>query len=181
MPSKLKSTSQLRSKKDLETNGRIKYQVATNIFISECGIIWSRYNAMLVFNTLLVSSIGFIYSNNLKLPIILTFLLPIIGLISCYAWYATAYRGFGWIKYWISAANKLEDEYLSESNDLLNPVVRGEDHKRLIAFPSTPTLALGLIPWIALIYIILLCSQILSVINIITATSFYLFTFTSRL
>lgn len=178
MSSRLTSGSKKRSDTELKTNGRIKYQVASNIFISECGIIWSRYNAMLVFNTLLVSSIGYIYSSNLEIPIIIVWLLPIIGLISCYTWYATAYRGFGWIKYWISAANKLEEEYLSEPNDLLNPIMRGEEHKKLIAFPPTPTLALGLIPWVALLYVIILGSQFF---NIIKTLSLYLLIFTSRL
>jgi|GEM_PF-2510411 len=141
-----------------------KYQAAVNVYISECQIIWSRYNAMLVFNTLLFTGFGFI---NDKSPVnlqIISHLLPLLGLYSCFVWYGTAHRGFKWINYWISAANKLEEKYFKEESELLNPIIQGKEHKKSLAFPTTPSLALSLIVCVGIIYFILFAFQISSLL-----------------
>lgn len=136
-------------------NARVKYQGALDVYISECQIIWSRYSAMLIFNTLLFSFIGLIEQKSLQVSFY-PILLPVLGLISCYVWFATADRGFKWIDYWISAANQLEQEYLFDECKILNPVVYGAEYKKLIPHLTTPILAKFLIVCIGLIYLLLL-------------------------
>lgn len=95
-----------------------KYQIAIDKNISEGEILWSRYNAMLVFNSILITSIGLVYQSNIKSAIMI--FLPIGGLISCYLWFITSLRGFQWIKYWIVSARKIEKEYLYDDKSELN-------------------------------------------------------------
>jgi hypothetical protein len=113
--------------RSIET-AKVKYQVAIDKNISESNFIWSRSNAMLLFNSLLITSIGFVYNTN-SLSI-LRLLLPIIGLCSCFVWLQTTYRGFRWLNHFISSAREIERKYLKNTgeNEKLNPIEYGKDH-----------------------------------------------------
>lgn len=101
-----------------------KYQVSIDKNISESEVLWNRYSAMLVFNSILIASIGLTYQDNIHLPDLMINwrLLPTAGIISCLIWIFVTYRGFRWIDRWIKYARKLEEEYLKDDKPILNPV-----------------------------------------------------------
>lgn len=109
-----------------------KYNVAINKNISESEVLWSRYNTMLVFNSILIAAIGLSYQDNIHLPYLIKIFLPIAGLITCYLWYSTTSRGFKWIEYWIIAARKFEEKkgLLKDDEIELNPIVNGNEFRK---------------------------------------------------
>lgn len=106
-----------------------KYQVAVNKNVSEGEILWNRYNAILVFNTILITGIGISYQDNINLPFEVRLFLPISGLITCCLWGFMTYRGFRWIHKWIIFARDIEKEHLRDTNQNLNPISRGNKEK----------------------------------------------------
>jgi len=137
-----------------------KYRVAIDKNISESEILWSRYNAMLVFNTLLITTIGFVFQNQ-TIGGDLLLLLPILGLISCLVWFTVTRKGFIWINYWIYSARKLEEEYFKDNNEVMNPILHGDEHRKLISsWPNTEISSYILIVMIVLVYIAFLLLQI---------------------
>src|SRR5690349_393239 len=84
-------------------NARIGYQVAVSLWMYEGGLIWSKYNSMLVVNSLILGVIGI--TRNIKgTPGILSLGLPIAGVLLCIAWLQLTKRGFEQHSYWISSA-----------------------------------------------------------------------------
>lgn len=155
-------------------NARMKYQIAIDKNISESDILWSRFNAMLTFNGIFIALIGFIYKEDLNMPI-LPSLLPILGLMTCYLWYSVTYRGFRWIEFWIVRARRIEEEYLSDDCSELNPIQKGnEEHQNhTIPFISTETCANLMIGIITIIYSIIF---IFNTVPKIESTLYNLFT-----
>jgi hypothetical protein len=135
-----------------------KYQIAINKNTSESEILWSRYSALLVFNSLLITAIGFTYLGTIKLPWYIAFFLPIAGLISCYLWHSMTSRGFKWINFWITSANKIEERYLKDKNcSECNPILSGEKHRNEIdVWPKVEHASYFLIKIIGFLYFIFL-------------------------
>lgn len=134
-----------------------KYQVAIDKNTSEGEILWNRYNALLVFNSLLITGIGFLYKGDDKgaLPTLIAFSLPIAGLVSCYLWFIVTHRSFQWIKYWITSARKIEEKYLIDDNSDLNPISNGKNHKEnIIGWPQTQAASYTLILITGAIYLL---------------------------
>lgn len=149
---------------DLE-NARVKYQVAIDKNISESEIQWSRYNAILFFNSILIAAIGFVYDNafvgNILFKESLALFLPLFGLIICFLWLQMTIRGFQWIDHWIGTARKIEKNFLSDQCDDLNPILEGNEFSsRVVGWPRTPAGSYVLIVLIAILYIILLLGQL---------------------
>lgn len=140
-----------------------KYQVAVNKNISESEILWNRYNALLVFNSLLLTSIGFVYGNKFEFPSIILKSLPVFGLITCYLWFITTFRGFQWIKFWITSARKIEDKYLKDkTSDELDPIINGKNYREFITgWPHTQLASYLLIFVTCILYLLILFSGLL--------------------
>lgn len=108
-----------------------KYHVAVNKNISESEILWSKYNTMLVFNSILIAAIGISYQDNIHLPWFIIIFLPIVGLITCSIWFFTTHKGFRWIDNWIVFARDIESEHLKDPKDdkidkvEFEPILRG--------------------------------------------------------
>lgn len=102
-----------------------KYQTAINKNISESEVLWNRYNTLLVFNSILIATIGLSYQNNIHLPTLISISLPIVGLITCFIWTFTTFKGFRWIYKWIVYARDIENKYIKDDNDKYNPIIRG--------------------------------------------------------
>jgi len=140
-----------------------KYQIAINKNTSESEILWSRYNALLVFNSILIADIGFTYKDPFP-SIVITFL-PIAGLISCYLWFTMTLRGFQWIDHWIDSAREIEEEHLLEGADSkkvsqLDPIAKGNEKKnKIVGWPRTAGASYVLILMIAILYVIFLISR----------------------
>lgn len=136
-------------KNDELENTRVKYQAALSLFTSEGQIQWSRYNAMLVVNTILF---GLISLKDFTFPNVFQILFrfsPIFGLILCYSWHRMTVRGFVWMNHWISEANKLEKQL----NGQLNPIQNGGELRLKVGTNVTKNASLLIIKIIALLYL----------------------------
>ena len=123
----------------------------------ESEVLWNRYNAMLVFHSILISSIGFIFTQNSSAPNILSTVLPIVGLVSCYLWYVTTSRGFQWLHYWLDKTRELE----KDGRLGFGPMRKSKIHnKYVIGSPTTQHSATIIIIMVAIIYIIILANNI---------------------
>lgn len=131
-----------------------KYQVAIDKNIAESDVLWNRYSAMLIFNTLLIATLGAIDSEDSpKLYSNLTILIPVVGIFSCYLWYCVTSRGFSWIRYYKNTARKIEKKYLKDSVNNLNPLINEEEFgKNIRPSLNTEIAATLLIMLVALIY-----------------------------
>lgn len=146
------------SHNDTKTENAIaKYQVAIDKNISESEVLWSRYNAILVFNTILITLIGLSYQDSVNLPLLIKVFLPFFGLVTCWLWYSMTSRGFCWIEDWIVSARKIEDKYLKDASLELNPVLNGNDQREKDkSWLKTPRASKILILMIAILYSIFL-------------------------
>ena len=106
---------------DRKEDARIGYQVAATIWAYEEQLIWSRFNAKLVANSIVLTVIGVVISSQQELPIF-TIGMPIAGLILCVFWFLLTKRGFGMYDYWIASTRELEEEHLA---DTVKTVSRG--------------------------------------------------------
>ena len=104
-------------------NARIGYQVATTLWTYEGQLVWSKFNAMLVANSIVLAVIGLAISSQHELPVF-TIGMPIAGLIFCAMWFLVTKRGFDNYIYWILSARELEEQHLT---DVVKTVSRGGD------------------------------------------------------
>ena len=132
-------------------NARIKYQTSLNLFSSEGQIQWSRYNVMLVINTLLFGLIGL--DRNIELsksfPILFRFA-SLFGLILCYLWHRMTERGFIWMNHWIYEAKKLEETIQGQSD----PIQNGAELRLKIGGDVTRNASLLIIKIFILLYLL---------------------------
>ena len=98
---------------------RIGYQGAIALWTYEGTLIWSKFNAMLVANSVVVAVIGFSMDKGIWSGIPRG--LSALGFVLCFLWYALTKRGFDNYLYWIFAARELE----SHLGDQVATVSRG--------------------------------------------------------
>jgi hypothetical protein len=103
--------------KEKKDDIRVGYQVASNLWICENKIYWSRFNTLIVANSILLVTIGWFFSNKLGddeafLNIFSSMVIPIVGIILCIFWFLMSYRGSVYQKYWIFSTRELEEKYL---------------------------------------------------------------------
>ena len=103
-----------------------EYKTSVNMRISEAQIQWERFNAMLVINTIFIGLIGFTFSNDFKIPIIIQKFIPLIGIFLCILWYRMTARGFMWTRFWTKEARKIEEKYCIKNQ--IKPFVDGKKH-----------------------------------------------------
>ena len=111
-----------------DQDARVGYQVAMNIDLHEEQQIFSRSNAMLVANGLLVASLGLSLDKPIKLcirdySIPLSLITSIAGLLLCFIWCCLIARTSIKATYWIAQARELERK--------LSPTVRTLDKGNL--------------------------------------------------
>jgi len=104
-------------------NARVGYQAATMLWTYEGELVWSKFNAMLVANSIILAIIGLIITSQRELPVF-SIGMPIAGLILCLLWFLATKRGFDSYIYWILSARELEEQHLS---DPVKTVCRGGD------------------------------------------------------
>lgn len=103
-------------------NARVGYQVATNLMVYEGKTLWSKFNALLVANSIVLASIGLSMTVSNRLEIFSKGM-PIVGIILCGFWFLLTKRSFGFYEYWISSAREIEKLYL---NDSIQTISRGK-------------------------------------------------------
>jgi hypothetical protein len=93
-------------------NARVGYGVATSLWTYDGNLIWTRFDAMLVANSIVIATTGVLLSVGGSKDWI-AFAFPFAGLAICVLWWAMMVRGFDYYKYWIYSAKELEERYLS--------------------------------------------------------------------
>ncbi len=88
---------------------KVGYQKAIDLWTYEGQLIWARFNAMLVANTIIVTILGF-FANKKTTPHSITIVLSTSGVLLCLTWYVMMKRGFSYYKYWIFSARELEQQ-----------------------------------------------------------------------
>lgn len=108
---------QVKSTIDLDDasleNVRLGYDTSINLWTYQGNLNWSRFNAMLTANSIIMAVIGFVLSSQLHLFLFKIFL-PIVGLTLCIVWIFLMARGEDYRKYWHSCALKLEENHLKD-------------------------------------------------------------------
>jgi len=94
---------------------QLGYQVATNMVGILGQEIYSRFNAMLTANSIIVAIIGLIITNKNKLSISLEILFPILGLILCFLWFVFIYNGIYRHRQYRKEAARIEEKYFKKS------------------------------------------------------------------
>jgi hypothetical protein len=103
---------------------RFGYQMITNLWFYEGNLLWSKFNALLVANSILLASLGLLIKFESTFSKSLSIWIPLAGIILCTLWFFLTKRGFEYYDYWISNARKIEEDY---PNDFLPIVSRGHD------------------------------------------------------
>ena len=93
-------------------NARVGYQVASNLWIYEGGTLWSKFNALLVANSVVLSALGLSMSAASPLRVF-SIGMPVVGIILCVMWFLLTERSFRFYKYWIWSAREIEEQYLN--------------------------------------------------------------------
>ena len=98
------------------------YEIAVNICICEAELCWSRFNAMLVANSVILAMLG-LGSERSNFALI-AYILPMIGIVLCLCWRALMRRGFDYHRYYLLSARELEEQLPSSK---IRTLSRGSD------------------------------------------------------
>src|SRR5437016_991957 len=89
------------------------YEAAVEMINSQPVDSWSRFNAMLVSNSVLLVAIGLLLSEKLRLPIhrfFPTVVALVLGTLLCTFWALLIRRGDRYSRYWAAVARELEQQ-----------------------------------------------------------------------
>jgi hypothetical protein len=97
---------------------RVGYRLATDLWINTDQHFWSMYNTMIVANSILIASVGWLFSTDHPrdpdlLSLLSYYVIPILGLILCSFWFIMAVRAATYRRYYIFTARELEEKYLN--------------------------------------------------------------------
>jgi hypothetical protein len=96
----------------VQQDARIGYQVAVNLWVYEGQLIWSRFNAMVVANGIILTATSVLLSSE-RLDCKPVVGLSASGIILCLIWALMMARGFDYHEYWIRSARELEKGHLN--------------------------------------------------------------------
>jgi hypothetical protein len=88
------------------------YEAAISLWTYEGQMIWARYNAMLIANSVVLAAIG-LTAGNQDTALVFRAGLPVAGILLCLLWWSLLARGFDYYAYWILSARELEELYLA--------------------------------------------------------------------
>lgn len=97
-------------------DARVAYSAAISLWAYEGESAWSRFNAMLVANSILLAFIGLLYDTDNQPKTLMTGIAG-FGILLCAVWWVLSVRAFAYQNYWVLSARELEERYMS-------PVVR---------------------------------------------------------
>jgi hypothetical protein len=95
-------------------NALMGYQVAVDLWMNQGEQAWSKFNSMLVVNSIIIASLGLIGIGSDKQSSIILFL-PIFGIFTCILWFIHVRRDAAYSDYFVMSARELEEKYLSNS------------------------------------------------------------------
>jgi len=111
---------------DRMENARVGYEATLNIWIAQTQLIWSRFNVVIVANSIILGAIGLTIVSGHLLSASLTRLLCLVGLVVSLAWLYTYRRACQLNSYLVSSARELEN-YLA---DPVTTVSRGTEFSK---------------------------------------------------
>ncbi len=94
---------------------KVGYQVAVNLMTAEGSLIWGRFQAMLVANSIILGAIVLLLTKGRWLFSLFPLGLSFAGLVLCAMWLLMTARGFDNYNYWIDWAKKLEKDINNSS------------------------------------------------------------------
>ena len=99
----------------VKDDARAGYKAAIDLLNAEASQTWMRFNAMLVANSIVVAVFGQLLARteNLSLPWGVFLVLPLAGLVLCFAWLASIDRGIHYQDHYLMAAKAIEGRYLA--------------------------------------------------------------------
>jgi len=100
---------------------RLGYQTAMQLVGLESQQIYSRFNAMLTANSIIIAIIGWTLKSN-DITSCLPLFLAIGGLILCAIWIIFIRHGVYWQDIWRKEAEKLENRYFADTFQLISRV-----------------------------------------------------------
>jgi len=89
-------------------NARVGYQAALTMWIAKTRMTWSRFNVMVVANSLILGAISLTIGNNHPLSAPFTRALCLVGLAVSFAWLAAQRRACQHSSYLLSSVRELE-------------------------------------------------------------------------
>jgi len=111
-----------------EEEARIGYQTAVALVSLVSQEIYSRYNAMLTANSIIIAVIGWSLTSGRSMPSFFVMLMPIAGLALCVLWFLFVNHGVYWQHLFRERAIMLEKDYFSETFSLISLVVTESRH-----------------------------------------------------
>ena len=108
----------------LREDARVAYSAAISLWAYEGESAWSRFNAMLVANSILLAFIGFLHDSD-NPPKTLMTIIAALGIPFCGLWWMLTARGFGHQAYWVLSAREIEERYMGPA---VRTVARGGDY-----------------------------------------------------
>lgn len=96
-------------------DARVGYQVAVNMWNYEGQILWSKFNAFLIANSILLGGTGLALSEGTTLGACGSFVkvMCIAGILLCVIWFLLMERSWGCYRYWIFSAREIEEKFMS--------------------------------------------------------------------
>ncbi len=92
---------------------KLGYETAIQLLAAEKEDLMSKYNAMLVANSLILAAIGFSYqAANFYTPF--KYFLPIVGTVICVAWYMSGKRTAEKVSFLIYCAREIEGKFFHD-------------------------------------------------------------------
>jgi hypothetical protein len=148
---------------------RIGYQTAIELVSLTSHEIYSRFNAMLTANSIIIAIIGWGIISGDNFPRFLIMFLPIMGMLLCILWGLFVHHGVHWQDQFRKEAIRLEEEYYIDTFKLISLVkteiprsskTRSETPRlvRWFNFYHTSIIVIGVF---MTIYIVMLLSQII--------------------
>ena len=108
-----------KSSKEYSNYTDIGYQTILNLYIYEGNLTWNRYNVMLVANSILIASIGILFSN-LSDHSVMILVLIVAGITLCCFWYSLTQQGFKTCKHYYWSAIDFENRFLKHHANIFS-------------------------------------------------------------
>jgi hypothetical protein len=93
---------------DRAENARVGYQATVSVWIAQTQLIWSRFNVMIVANSIILSAVGLTMGDTHPLSASFTRPLCLVGLVVSLAWLCTCRRACQLNNYLLSSVRELE-------------------------------------------------------------------------
>ena len=100
---------------DNDEKAKFGYQMAVNMVGILGQEIYSRFNAMLTANSIIIAAYVLIFSENNNMPDFLKIFLPIFGIVLCFLWFVFIHHGIFRQRQYRNEAERLEEVYFKIS------------------------------------------------------------------